>query len=366
LSSQSSPTAFAVVEQGDQILKWLAMPDGDLLCPQGIDWAERDVQHSWAFTELGTFLDQPWARAVEARCIDLLTKRQAAFGDGSIHALDFGYETDLATVWTYSYLLHKYYGKGDSGPAFSENQGAKIYPHVDAAIFRSPDLVSSVTWYPTRQGIMVSPNNLEALKDRPAFTRWDRESGTGWIALKGDSKHAECKVIGEPYIRHDGGILAVSFAREMPNIAQQEISYCALPTGAVAVFSRWKALKDNQISELVDHPFRWVEIEKFISKPKIKKPKPGVWDIDGLLQIQLFGEVKGEEVSDGINGAVRRDISAKSGEKLLDSVCVYQPIIAGREPLEVKRDGDSLQIGNWIISQGSNGVLSVKNSSDGN
>jgi hypothetical protein len=70
------------------------------------------MKHSWAFTELGTLLDQPWARAAEARCLNLLTRRQAVFGGGSIHALDFGYETDLAVVWTYSFLLHKFWGEG--------------------------------------------------------------------------------------------------------------------------------------------------------------------------------------------------------------------------------------------------------------
>jgi len=44
---------------------------------------------------LGTLLDIPWARAAERRCLKLLMRRQAAFGDGSIHANDFGYETDL-------------------------------------------------------------------------------------------------------------------------------------------------------------------------------------------------------------------------------------------------------------------------------
>jgi hypothetical protein len=56
------------IEAGDHIFKWLVLPDGDLLCPQGIDWAERDVQHSWGFTVLGTLLDQSWARAADARC----------------------------------------------------------------------------------------------------------------------------------------------------------------------------------------------------------------------------------------------------------------------------------------------------------
>jgi hypothetical protein len=362
------PEAFHAnaLEEGENILKWLAMPDGDLLCPQGIDWAERDVQHSWAYTILGTLLDQPWALAAEARCLDLLTRRQANFNDGSIHALDFGYETDLARVWTSSFLLHKYFEKPNpAGQAFDEPRGAKLYPYVDVAVFRAPNLASSVTWYPVRQAIMISPTNLEAVADRPAFTRWDKESGTGWIALKGEKKHPQFSVKGEPVIQQEGGALAVSFTREIPKVVRQEIRYCALPTGAVAVLSRWHALKDIDVTELVDHPFRWVEIDKFVSKPDVKQPEPGVWNIDDKLQMHVFGKVKGQIAAGGINGAVRRDFSAKKGDVLQESVCVYQPIVSSRTPAEIKHTIGSLQIGDWKIGEYSDGKLSLRNEASG-
>jgi hypothetical protein len=358
------PEAFHAnaLEEGDQILKWLVMPDGDLLCPQGIDWAERDVQHSWAYVLLGTLLDQAWARAAEARCIDLLTRRQALFNDGSIHALDFGYETDLARMWTYSYLLHKYFGKGDSGSEFDEPRGARIFPYVKAAVFRTPDLVSSVTWFRSRQAVMVSPNNLKALADRPAFTRYNQESGTGWIDFQGESKRRSFKVQGEPQIAQDGGALAVSFAREIPDLAQQEIAYAALPTGSVVVFSRWQALGDIEVAELIDHPFRWVEIEKFISKPPVKEQSPEVWNIDDKLEIRIFAEeqVSGELAVDGIDGLVRRDFVAKAGDVLLDSVCVYQPVVDGRTPATATRDADSVKVGDWRVRREKSGELSLQ------
>src|SRR6188508_428000 len=107
-----------------------ALPAGDRL-------GRARCVHSWGFTVLGTLLDQSWARAADARCLKLLTKRQAVFGDGSIHALDFGYETDLAVVWTYSFLLHKFYGKADSGTVFGEPRGSKVFPYVSAAVQRT-------------------------------------------------------------------------------------------------------------------------------------------------------------------------------------------------------------------------------------
>jgi hypothetical protein len=344
------PEAFHLnaLEAGDHIFKWLVLPDGDLLCPQGIDWAERDVQHSWGFTLLGTLLDQSWARAADARCVKLLTTRQAVFGDGSIHALDFGYETDLAVVWTFSFLLHKHFTKAGSGLAFHEPRGAKIFPYVAAAVYRAPDLVSSVTWFRSRQAIMVSPNNLDALAKRPAFTRYDSSSGTGWITFAGEKKRRAFRVTSDPQISEKADAFTVSFAREIPDFVRQQIDYCALPTGEVAVFSRWQALRDIEVSELVDHPFRWVEIEKFITKPDAKQIAPGVWEIDGKLRMQVLGGPLGEIASDGINGAVRRDFSAKAGEVLQSSVCIYQPLIAGRAPREATIEGNALRVGEWM------------------
>jgi hypothetical protein len=360
------PEAFHsnVLVEGDQILKWLVMPDGDLLCPQGIDWAERDVQHSWAYTELGTLLDQPWALAAEERCLELLTRRQSAFGDGSLHALDFGYQTDLARVWAASYMLHKYFEKPDSGRTFDEPRGAKIYPYVAVGVYRTPELVSSVTWFRSRQAIMISPNNLEALAIRPAFTRWDHESGTGWIALQGDKKHRGFKIKGEPRIGQAGGALTVTFAREIPGVARQDISYCALPSGAAVVSSTWHALKDVEVAELVDHPFRWVEIANFISKPNVKQPAPGTWNIDDKLQLRMFGGEPGEIVTDGINGSVRRNFSANAGNVLQDSVCIYQPIVPGRTPAEAKHDGRTIQIGDHRLRRNSDGEWLLKSTNE--
>ena len=350
------PEAFHAhaLEEGDQILKWLVLPDGDLLCPQGIDWAERDVQHSWAFTELGTLLDQPWARAAEARCLKLLGRRQAVFGDGSIHALDFGYETDLAVVWTYSFLLHKFFGKGDSGPGFDEPRGAKLFPYVCAAVHRTPDLISSVTWFRSRQAIMVSPNHLETMASRPAFTRYDEVSGTGWIRLKGDARRRPLEVEGEPRVRPDGPngeVLTVFFSRALKGRLRQQISYCALPLGAVAVWSRWQALGDLEVTELVDHPFRWVQIEGFIPPPGAAQPSPGVWVVDDKLRLQVIGATAGELARDGINGAVRRGFSARAGDVLQDSVCVYQALVPGRAPWALEGGPTAIRVGDWHLQR---------------
>ncbi len=367
LCGKPIPEAFRAhaIEEGEHIFKWLVMPDGDLLCPQGIDWAERDVQHSWAFAVLGTLYDQPWALAAEARCLKLLTLRQAHFGDGSIHALDFGYETDLAAVWTFSFLMHKHFGttvnRSDVGSltTFDEPRGAHLYPHVATAVYRTPDLVSSVTWFRNRQGIMVSPNNLSALQGREAFTRYDRQSGTGWVRLGREKKPRAMQVPREAKHREAAGSLLVSFVRELPREVRQEIDYAALPTGEVVVFSRWMALRDITVAELVDHPFRWVEIENFIPSPEVRRETPGVWIIGNALQLQVFNGSGGELVRDGINGVILRDLNVKNGATLLDTVCVYQPRTSARSPLTASIQDHVLQLGPWQIRKGDTNGLQL-------
>jgi hypothetical protein len=100
-----------------------------------------------------------------------------------------------------------------------------------------------------------------------------------------------------------------------------------------------------------------VEIKDFITEPTVDQLETGVWNIDGKLEMRVFGDVEGNLASDGVNGAVRRDFSAKEGDILQDSVCVYQPIVAGRTPSKVERKGDVLQIGSARVRRNNAGEL---------
>jgi hypothetical protein len=170
-------------------------------------------------------------------------------------------------------------------------------------------------------------------------------------------------VEGQPQIRRegaDGKLLTVSFCRSVPERVRQQIDYCALPDGAVLVFSRWQAIGEITVAELVDHPFRWVEIEKFISKPGVRQVSAGVWEIDGKLRMQVLGTVSGELVKDGINGVVRRAISAKAGDVLLETVCVYQPVLPTRAPYEATGNMVSVRVGAWNVTRDASGALSAE------
>ena len=127
----------------------------------------------------------------------------------------------------------------------------------------------------------------------------------------------------------------------------------------MVVFSRWTALRDQDVAELVDHPFRWVEIVGYIAPPAAKQTAPGIWIIDGKLQIQILGGPPGEAVSSGINGAVRLAFTAKAGEMMLDTVCVYQPTDARRAVREARLEGQVLKLGGRTIARGADGSLTI-------
>jgi hypothetical protein len=355
-------------EEGEEVLKWLVLQDGDLLCPQGLDWAERDVQHQWAFAELGTLIGLPWARAAEARCLRTLLQRQAAFGDGSLHALDFGYQADLANCWAYSYLLHKYFGKpgGCSGTSFEEPRGAKLFPYVGTAVYRCPEMVSSVSWYGPRQAVMIVPNNAIALGEHPSITayrgdlREGRLSGLGYLRLQGDKRLRGFRVDGDPVISRKLGALTVGFRRYIDNVVVQHIGFCALPTGEVIVLSRWEALEDVKVAELADHTYYWLEIPGWLPNRTAKKTGEGVWSVDDRLQMQILGRrAEGEVVEGGLLGAVRRDFTASKGETLLDTACVYASIVPGRPPVEAAGDAGAVTVGKWTVRRGEGATIDL-------
>ena len=352
-------------EEGEEILKWMLLQDGDLLGPQGLDWAERDVQHQWAFTELGTLLDMPWARAAEARCLRTLQQRQAAFGDGSLHALDFGYQTDLANCWCYSFLLHKYFGKGDSDTAFEEPRGAKIFPYVSVGVFRTPEMVSSVSWYGPRQAVMVVPNDAKALGEHPSLTAYrgslseGQLSGLGYLRLAGDKKLRWFRTDGEAKVSQEHGALTVSFSRAIKGVAQQEVGYSALPSGEVVVFSKWIALADLKVQELADHPYYWLEIPGWLPKREAKRLEGNAWSIADVLRMTALGGSEGRGLDGGLIGSERRNFETKKGEVMQESVCVYQAIIPGKEMAPVTGTATAVEFGPWKLSRGSDGGVSL-------
>ena len=114
-----------------------------------------------------------------------------------------------------------------------------------------------------------------------------------------------------------------------------------------------EALEDIEVAELVDHTYYWLKIPGWLPKRSAKKTGEGVWSVDGKLQMQILGgSAEGEVVEGGLLGAVRRDFTARKGETLLDTACVYQSIVPGRPPVEVTGDASAVTVGKWTVRRG--------------
>jgi hypothetical protein len=353
-------------KQDGEILRWLTLVDSDLLCPEGQDWAPRDIQHLWAFAWMATWHDFAWARAAERRGLEVVARRQAAYNDGALHALDFGYETDLAVNWCFSYLLHKHFGKLDEVEKREDLLGSHVFPYLKAAVCRTPSLVSSVAWHSNRQAVVIVPNDAAALGNYPSFTDYNPLSGLGWIKFSGKPKPRGFRVGRPSQIEQDDDMLSVSFSRRIPGVVSQQIGYCALATGEVLVFSQWRALKDTNVAEIVDHPFYWVEVPGFLPPRAASARGQGVWSIDGRLRIQVIGGAGGKPRKACLLGSDRdKPWSAKAGEVLQDSVCIYQAERPGYDPILAAGTSKRVSLGKWIVERAEDGKLSVTKGAGG-
>lgn len=85
--------------------------------------------------------------------------------------------------------------------------------------------------------------------------------------------------------------------------------------------------------------------------------------VDEKLLLQIIGGAVGELAGAGINGAVRRGFSARAGDVLQDTVCIYQALVPGRTLLSVEGNADTLRISDWHIRRQADGGLTVDKTS---
>jgi hypothetical protein len=371
LRGQKVPEALTLhnPELWKDVLEWLALCDGDLLCPQGQDWAPRDIQQIWIYALMSAYHKYPSAINTEVRALRLLTARQAAFGDGSIHANNFGYETHLARHWSISLLMHQQFGPVASPPkqgaAEVANSGAKVFPYVKVAVFRAPATVSSVSWAESRQTVVVVPNETQGTDPASPFTDYDPRSGLGWIRLQGSTKPVEFRRTTEPKIVQNKEALAVSFQRIDLGRVKQDVGYVALGSGEVVVFSRWTALADLQVAETVSHPFYWLKIDKFLPERTALEKAPACWSIGDKLQVRVIGGAGGRSENHALLGSVQdKPRSYKRHDVIESSVAIYQPIGTDRSLAAAHGDTSEVTVGAVTIRWQSNGTLTVESKSD--
>ncbi len=360
------PAAYRLHAQPlwDDVLAWLVLPDGDLLCPQGQDWAERDIQHLWCYAWLATCHGINAARIPEQWGLRLLGRRQRAFADGSLHAYDFGYQTHAFKRWAFAALMHRHFARPDAKTSDADRVGklgTRIFPHVGVGVSRTRSIVSSVSWDDSRQTVLVVPNDADRLGDDPTFTSYHPLSGLGWVQVNGKKRpERNYKITNEPQLAQPDGALTVSFVREVPGLIRQRVGYAALPDGPVIVFSRWESLRDVDLLEVVSHSLFWVRIRRFIPRRKVSQAGREIWDIGGRVRMQVIGGLGAETQAGALLGSARmKPWAAKKGQILDESVCVYQDLTSTTPPATVSGSATRVRLGGWTVAIGRDGAIKV-------
>ena len=96
---------------------------------------------------------------------------------------------------------------------------------------------------------------------------------------------------------------------------------------------------------MADHTFYWVDIPGWLPKRTARQTEPGVWNVDDKLQLRVLGETKGAPTKSGIVGARRRNFAAHKGDVMQHTLCVYQPIVPGRDLAAVSGNTGEVHVG---------------------
>ncbi len=194
--------AFRTEAMWRKVIGVISLWDGDSLFPHGQDWAWKDYQHNEYFCWQATCRQNPEAGAFESRALQMVRKRQLAVGNGSLAALDFGYQCDLAKMWAFSYLMHKYFPAAEAMPydkAETGFYGVHKYPYVKTAIHRTRKKLVSVSWHPRSQAIFILPEGNSTFTDPPFFFPYDRNSGIAKVNIIKEESTAKAGRITSRY-----------------------------------------------------------------------------------------------------------------------------------------------------------------------
>ncbi|MBB4663272.1 discoidin domain-containing protein [Conexibacter arvalis] len=160
----------------EQILGRLATDDGDFALTAGQDWISKDYQHLAYLSILSTRFKRADASVLESRALQLVARRQATHGSGSLLGQrQIGYETMLIERLAELWWNHTLFGPSPQ-PSAEEHAaerarlaGVKQFPYSDFVAARLGRAFVSMSWDPVRPLALVVPHG-DAHPDDPIFS----------------------------------------------------------------------------------------------------------------------------------------------------------------------------------------------------
>lgn len=240
----------------EEVLEYLALPDGELAMPNGNDWSLFLFDQLTSYSTMATLMNNPVAAMLENQAFKNIVARQATTPDGSwllrsdIGAQRMGVQGHRVMM---SYLMHLTNSDPDPAPANWEDFRLS---HSQAFLFPCQNVVRSFTKsrfaiFSYSEGLRdytgyIVPNSPEKAKIMVPFREGGGGNFTGWFEVEGKNSGAVLK--GGPFfsLKGDsfvtGGVLSVA-----DDSLEQSFALFASSCDAVLYLDHVIATKDANI-----------------------------------------------------------------------------------------------------------------------
>ncbi len=255
------------VVNGWNMLRYVALPDGEWLYPQGLDWDLHDYEHLHYWTMLGTLYRDPLAALLEKRTVGYARKRQILNGDGRFvgpsSSLGFAREAVQAERVAFSLLMHQVFeppaptnamattmtDQAQWQRAVSAMAPVRAFDGAGFVVHRTPRGVLSFSWKNRLMGL-ATPQSQTHL-DAPYVTTPLLTSLTGRFTLQEppDKNSARFQVLRQAVATDKNGF-SLAIESEINNGAlRQQIAVASLEPGILVYLDRVVAQKDVTVLE---------------------------------------------------------------------------------------------------------------------
>lgn len=241
------------------MLQYIALPDGEWLYPQGLDWDLHDYEHLHYWTMLATLFHDPTAALLEQRLVAYARRRQQINGDGSFvgpsGSLGFAREAVQAERVAFALLMHQQFGPSPTASAADWNRmtqrlaPVRVFPYVGMVIQHTQGGLVSFSWK-NRLMAQIVPQSVSHL-DQPYLTTPTPETLVGGFTLEGEKAAAAHQF----HVNHQAiQMLADGFAATVDadinaGSLRQQIALVSVAPGMVGYIDRVTAQKPVTILE---------------------------------------------------------------------------------------------------------------------
>lgn len=240
-------------------LQYIALPDGEWLYPQGLDWDLHDYEHLHYWTMLATLFHDPAAALLEQRTVGYARRRQQINGDGRFvgpsSSLGFAREAVQAERVAFALLMHRQFGPPPAATAADYQRmvqklaPAKVFPYVGLVIHHAPRGVVSFSW---KNHLMaqIAPQSVTHL-DRPYVTTPHPETLVGGFTLQGqDGGTARQFHVNRQAIQTSRDGFAAGLEADInAGLLRQQIAIASVAPGLVAYIDRVTAQQAVTVTE---------------------------------------------------------------------------------------------------------------------